>query len=415
MQFLWGAATSAHQTEGGLENDWTRWEERHSHRWSSPSLLDRIVRRIRGYQPPPSHTDPNSYVSGQATDFYNRYERDIELADRIGLNALRFSLEWSRVEPEPGEFSETALEHYGDVLDEARERGLEPVVTLWHFTHPQWFVEEVGWHDGRAPEVFERYVDRVVGALGEDVDLWVTMNEPMAYLTACYLFDNFPPERTRWRQLPAAYRHVVDAQQRASAAIQERDPTTRLGISVSAGCFEPYTEHLLNEWAAEGLRQLERDRFLRRVTGTLDWLGVNYYYHYRTDLLFRNLLEDDPPRSDLGWPLSPEGLGNVVERMGEFCEPVVVTEHGLADQDDEHRPWYIRESIEALDRARSTGTAVNGYFHWSLTDCLEWHRGRWPRFGLVEIDYDDGLARSLRESATTYRSLIEERDWSADW
>lgn len=166
MGFLWGASLSSHQVEGNLENDWTRREQRYADEWASQSLFDRLRDYIIGADPPECARNAENYHSGLATDHCNRYKEDIELADSIGLNALRFSIEWSRIEPEQGSIDQNAIDHYRAVIKNLRRRNIEPVVPIWHYAQPQWFVDEYGWHDNEAPEVFSEYVERVVDALG---------------------------------------------------------------------------------------------------------------------------------------------------------------------------------------------------------------------------------------------------------
>ena len=152
--FLWGAATASHQVEGHNHNDWSVWEKENA---------ERLSRESDGKYP------PENYISGQACDHYNRYEEDFDIAKSLGHNAHRFSVEWSRIEPEEGKFDEREIEHYRNIIKALRARGLEPFVTLWHWPLPPWLVKEGGWESPRAPEYFARYVDRVVRALNEHI------------------------------------------------------------------------------------------------------------------------------------------------------------------------------------------------------------------------------------------------------
>lgn len=412
MTFLWGASISSHQVEGDLENDWTRWERKHADRWAEPGLLDRLKDAVGAASRPGSATEPTNYISGQATDHFNRYEEDIDLAEDIGLNALRFSLEWSRLQPAEGDLDADAVAHYREKIASLRERGIEPVVTVWHYTHPQWFVDDYGWHHAEAPERFREYAERVQEAFGDTVTYWLTMNEPSAYVRASYVFDGFPPSDTAFWQAPRAFRNLVSAHREAYDVLAS--PDQQVGVALAAGSFEPYTDNVLNRKLAGLARHVERDAFLEALLPDLDFIGINYYIEYEVDVLGRNLLGESRPKSDMGWPLSPSGLEPLLCRMAEYDRPLVVTEHGLADSDDEHRGWYIRESIAALRRARERGAPVNGYLHWSLTDNFEWDKGFWPRFGLAEVDYED-QTRSLRSSSETYAEVIDSHDWEADW
>jgi beta-glucosidase len=412
VSFLWGASISSHQVEGGLENDWTRWERENATEWARTGLLGRLRNYVGSVDQPATAGDPDNYISGQATDHFNRYEEDADLAADIGLNALRFSLEWSRLQPTEGELDEEAVAHYREKIRALRDRGIEPVVTVWHYAHPQWFVDEYGWHNAVAPAKFYDYARRVRAAFGDLVTYWITMNEPSAYVRASYVFGGFPPAKTKIWQAPRAWRNLVRAHRRAYDALS--DPDNLVGVSLAAGSFEPYTDTVVNRKLAWLARYVERDAFLEGLLPALDFIGINYYIEYEVDVLGRNLLGDTRRRSDMGWPLSPDGLEALLCRMAEYDLPLIVTEHGLADSEDDHREWYIRESVAAIERARDRGAPVNGYLHWSLTDNFEWDKGFWPRFGLAAVDYED-QTRSLRDSSDAYAEVIAERDWDARW
>lgn len=415
MSFLWGASLSAHQTEGKCENDWTRWEHEQATTLALKNrLLGRLKYRDRWNDIRDDLADPGNYVSGRATDHYNRFREDIALADEIGLTALRLSFEWSRIQPEEGVVSDEALAHYQDVIAELRARDITPVVTLWHFTHPQWFIDEYGWAHEEAPRLFAEYVRTVADAFGDDIRFWLTVNEPSAWVRAAYVFDTFPPTDTSILNALTAWRHLVKAHRRAYEVLQARVSEATVGLSVAAGCFEPYTDNPVNRKLANLLRTVERDAFLDACLPAVDVIGLNYYIHYKVDMLFRNLLGESRPKSDLGWPLSPAGLYCLLMQMAQFDRPLLVTEHGLADAADDRRPWYLSESIAYLAQARDEGVPVNGYFHWALTDNFEWEKGFWPRFGLVAVDYDD-LSREPRESAAVYADIIAQKDWEARW
>lgn len=412
MTFLWGASISSHQVEGGVENDWTRWERENASEWARGGLLERARSVLGQASRPAAAADPSNYISGQATDHFNRYEEDADLAAEMGLNALRFSLEWSRLQPTEGELDADAVAHYREKIRALRDRGIEPVVTVWHYAHPQWFVDDYGWHHALAPAKFHDYARRVHDALGDLVTYWITMNEPSAYVRAAYVFGGFPPAKTKIWQAPRAWRNLVRGHRRA---YEELSTSANLvGVSLAAGSFEPYTDNVVNRKLAGLLRYVEHDGFLKALLPDLDFIGINYYIEYEVDVLGRNFLNGSKPRSDMGWPLSPGGLEDLCVRLAAYDLPLLVTEHGLADSDDEHRGWYIRESIEALERARAAGAPVNGYLHWSLTDNFEWDKGFWPRFGLAAVDYDDHT-RTLRDSTAVYADIIETNDWEATW
>lgn len=416
-EFLWGVASSSHQVEKSAPNEWLKESKGVAENNSGTSILTHVLHRDLLNSDQMRHQMLNRGSYSQKADkiaFEENYKSDYELAEEIGVNSSRVSLSWAKIEPERGEFSEEALDHYEEMIEHMKSKGIEPVVTLWHFTHPEWFFEDSGWSKPESVDLFARYVDKVTSRLGDKVDIWVTLNEPVGWLRSSYMIDKFPPKQTRRRDVIKAFRNLYKSHNSAYEKIKSNTQDTKVGISATSGCFEPYKPNVINKAISKLMRYIERDAFLDKCKDRLDYIGVNNYYHCKVDFLFRNQLST-VPRSDLKWPLSPDGLGKVCEQMyNRYSKPIIVTEHGLADHEDEHRGWYINESIESLKEKKDEGIPINGYFHWSLTDNIEWNEGRWPRFGLIEIDYETG-DRKIRESAEDYKRCIEESSISADW
>ncbi|MEK9174099.1 MAG: family 1 glycosylhydrolase, partial [Patescibacteria group bacterium] len=184
--FYWGAATASHQIEGGQTNNWTRFEQANAERLARESET--------AFQHNPhwekfraEATDPKNYISGAACDHWNRYKEDFDILKSLGLNSYRFSLEWSRIEPSEGVFSEEALSHYEDMLLALHERGITPFVTLWHWTLPLWLADKGGITHKDFPFYFERYTQRVVNRLGKHIRFWITLNEPDVVASHSYL------------------------------------------------------------------------------------------------------------------------------------------------------------------------------------------------------------------------------------
>lgn len=404
--FRWGVATAAHQVEGGLDNDWTRWERENAEQlaaeaaaeYSALEVWDDVQDRAE---------DPDNYISGRAVDQYHRYEQDIELAAELGVDTYRFSIEWSRIEPEPGEIDRSELEHYQDVVDTCREHGIEPVVTLWHFTSPGWFSDMGGWLQDDAPGIYASYVETVVDALGDDVDTWITLNEPVGYAYHTRYTGSWLEEDESALEAVGTVRNLAQAHREAYDIIEREQPGSMVGTANNVTCFEPASDGLVDRVMARIYRELEHGAFLRATWDRQDFVGVNYYMHRMVD--GRDWQQPGAgPNSDMGWELSPDGLGQVLRQLGGRGKPVFITEHGLADREDELRAEYIEESVDAIREAMEDGVDVMGYTHWSLLDNVEWDKGRWPRFGLIEVDHDDGLERSFRDSAHRYADIIEE-------
>lgn len=388
--FFWGAATSAHQVEGGQYNDWSEWER-------SPTRIGDLEKRglLKKY-------GKDNYLSGQACDHYQRYAEDFALAKTLGHNATRFSIEWSRIEPKEGVFDEAALAHYQDVVRTARAQGLEPFVTLWHWTVPLWFRDQGGWTNPRAPEVFSRYVERVVSTLGTEIKFWITLNEP-EIVAASYLAGRFPPQQRNLFSYFSAIRNLIKAHQRAYRVLKHAQPNMHVGIAHNVVDFEaahhnPWN-HLL-KWLANWW---VNDYFFDRIRNTQDFLGCNYYFHHRIDLWFNRNRNERV--SDMGWELFPSGIERVLVRLKKYNKPIYITENGLADANDRNRSWFLTETLRHAHRAFEDGADVRGYFHWSLLDNFEWDSGYWPRFGLVAVDRAT-QKRTPRSSASVYQKLI---------
>lgn len=382
--FLWGAATSAHQVEGNnVHSDWWNWEKR----------------------------TPGAHRSGRAADHYNRYAEDFKLARSLGHNAHRLSLEWSRIEPATGQWSRQAIDHYRDVLRQLRYQGLTTFVTLHHFTNPEWFARRDGWVSADSPELFERYVRFVAQQLGEYVDFWVTINEPIVYVSQAYWGRRWPPrERSVYKSL-RVISHMAKAHRRAYRVLHTYTPYTPVGFSKHAIAYLPeHTKHLDDRLVAGMEDWWFNHRFFELVGDTFDYVGLNYYFTKKLRVkLFPPRLADMPwdgAKSDMGWPIRPEGLTHVLLHMKRYNKPIYITENGLADRSDQKRAEFIRSHLRAVEVAQAKGVDVRGYLHWSLLDNFEWSDGFDPRFGLVEVDYDT-MERRPRPSAYVYKAIIE--------
>ncbi len=418
-RFLWGTGTSAHQVEGGNDqNDWWDWEK--------------LPGKIR-----------DGSRSGAACLAWDRYEEDLDLLRSFGLNAYRFSIEWSRIEPEPGRYDEGALDHYRRVLLACRARGITPMVTLHHFTNPRWFAALGGWETNRNIAHFARFARLAGERYGDLVDLWITINEPEVLALHGYDEGGWPPGvKDRSRAL-LVIANLLEAHALASAAIRETDRTDADGDGIAAlvgvakhwVLLEPLRwwnplEHLstaiqhgvFNVAIGRALRGDPIDfnipgarRVRRRVDalrGSSDFIGVNYYTRWMVDLFGKEPRCARPGAavSDLGWEFYPKGLERALVSCASFGLPLYVTENGIADGADRLRPAFIRKSLAALDRARARGVDVRGYFHWSLLDNFEWNDGYYGKFGLCAVNFGGAdRPRVPRPSAGTYAQEIERR------
>jgi len=381
--FLWGAATSAHQVEGGNTNsDWWRAEQSGTVR----------------------------FASGDACEHYTRYEADFDLAVELGHSAHRLSVEWARIEPEPGKFDAERIAHYVAVLSALKARGLKSFVTLHHFTNPGWLADRGGWLAPAVAKMFEEYVRAVVPALAPYVDVWLTINEPTTVPLQGYVHGEWPPHH-RGAYLSAL--RVIDAQaaahRRAYQAIHELVPDAQVGYTTALVNWRPRNPRsLYQRTLAKLIVGVANHRFSDKVNGATDLIGVQYYFTLPVGWAVGRPGDlQDAVKTDLGWDIVPDGLCDVtLDAWKRYGKPIYITENGLADADDSRRAAFIRDHLVQLRRAMQKGADVRGYLHWSLLDNFEWAFGFEPRFGLVEVNYAT-QERNPRASALTYRDIIK--------
>ena len=386
--FLFGAATPAHQVEGNNTNDWSEWEE-------SPERIGDLKKR---------GLNPEEFISGKACDHYTRFREDFDIAGELGHTAHRFSIEWSRIEPMQGTFDEDAIAHYREVIKALRERNIEPFVTLWHWPVPLWLRDIGGVESKEFPKFFERYVHKVVSELGSEVKFWITLNEPEIYASNSYFRGKWPPRKKNVFAYLKVLHHLIQAHRFAYTDIKKLKPEAQVGIAKNNVYFEAYQNTFINRAIKFAADWWWNQYFLRRIKNYQDFIGLNHYFHNRINLGFNK--NENKILSNMGWELYPEAIHEVLMDLKQYDKPVYITENGLADAKDEHRAWFIRQSLEQVDRAVSSGADVRGYLHWSLLDNFEWSDGFGPKFGLVEVDYKT-LERRVRPSAWEYKKLIE--------
>lgn len=383
--FLWGAATSAHQVEGNnIYNDWWEWEQAH--------------------QPP-------SLRSGQATDQYNLYKQDFDLAKDLNHNAHRLSIEWSRIEPREGEFNPAAIEHYVKLLKVLKSLNFTVMLTLWHFTLPLWVAQKGGWENGETPKLFERFVKKIVSEIGDYVDLWITINEPGVYIYETYIAREWPNARKSFLGQIKTFFNLASAHKRAYKFLHQTYPAGKpVGLAQNVMSFEPYHKHSIIEQLAVVVNDFFTNHLFYFLTkGTHDFLGINYYFHtrFKHKGLIPQRVGSSPQThdvSDLGWEIYPEGIFDVLTDLSDDI-PIYITECGIATTNDDRRNRFLTSYLQEVVRAIKLGVNVRGFFYWSLLDNFEWHLGFEPRFGLIEVDYET-QKRHLRTSALTYAEII---------
>lgn len=388
--FLWGSATSSYQVEGNNSNaDWWPWEIKAGHE-----------------------------RSGAACRHYEMYEQDFDLAKSLHHNTHRLSIEWSRIEPVEGQFSQKELEHYIKVILALRSRGIEPMVTLHHFTNPIWFAEKGNWVNPKNIAVFERYCDFVVRGLARHVHYWMTINEPTVYLSHSFIFGWWPPQAKSLWQARAVHDNLAEAHIRGYRLIhkiyQELNlPAPAVSIAQHIQCFVGCKNDFRDRFAVNWRNKWYNFEFLEKIAAanTMDFVGVNFYSRQLVDLSgwgLHNLTAEvcskdhDPvKKNSLGWDIYPQGFYEVLLKVKKYNLPVIITENGICTLDDDLRWEYITLHLKSLHAAMQEGLDVRGYLYWSLLDNFEWDKGFGPRFGLIHVDYPTGK-RTVKESAKKY-------------
>ncbi len=400
--FFIGAATAAHQVEGN---------NIHSDYWAQEHM---------------AHTDFLE-PSGDADDHYNRYEEDIRLMAGAGLNAYRFSIEWARIEPEEGKFEEKELEHYRDVIRACRENGLEPIVTLLHFTSPKWLISKGGWESEETPGYFARYVRYVIEGVGKELNYVCTINEAnmgvqVAAIAKRYMrqmqakmqsgktdgtvqmglnlekmmANQQAAEKERMEifgvaktecftspRTPHGDELVAEAHKAARAAIREIAPHIQVGLTLSLHDIQALPggeENAAKEW------EEEFTHYLPAIEGD-DFLGVQNYTRTRMDASGSLPVPEGAELTQMDYEFYPEALGHVIRKVArDFKGTLLVTENGIATDDDSRRVAFIEAALEGVGGCIAEGIPVKGYMYWSLMDNFEWQKGYSMRFGLIAVD-----------------------------
>ncbi|MGI6172420.1 MAG: glycoside hydrolase family 1 protein [Christensenellales bacterium] len=418
--FLWGAATSAVQIEGAWDAD-----------GKCPSIWDEASRRIRGGESPK-----------RACDHYYRYEEDVNLMAQIGLNSYRFSVSWCRVMPEKGKINEKGLRFYRNLVRELLARGIEPVVTLYHWDLPVWIEKEGGWKNPKIVSLFAQYVRAVVDALSGSVRYWITLNEPQMFLMRGYMVGTQAPFRFSPFSFRKLLRNMLLAHGEAVSVIRKRALLPpKIGLAVASATYIPdgesakhvdrahkysfegpigeigngiYTDPILLGKPSFLMRGALSEADLQIISQKIDFIGLNVYqpnnayYPHQARYWFK-------PRNMLGWVMDSRCMYWTIRHYHErYRIPVFITENGMPCEDalsedgfvhDRQRIRALNDHIQSMFRAISEGIPVIGYQHWSLLDNLEWRYGYKPRFGLIHVDFDT-LKRTIKDSGFRYAELI---------
>jgi len=360
--FYWGTATSAYQVEGGIKNDWS--------------------------------AAGGKYDAGIACDHYHRFEEDFDLAKQMNNNAHRFSIEWARIEPEEGKFDEKEIEHYREVILALKQRGLEPFVSLWHFALPVWFAKKGGWLNKDAPKYFEKFVEKIVSEYKDLVKFWIILNEPNnIYAAQSFLTGQWPPFARNWFKFRKVSKQLIETHKEVYKLIHEISPDAFVGIAQNHHYFKGILKIVNTIWNEE---------FLNKTENNQDFIGLNYYSSFS----IKGYLKSQGI-NDMGWGIHPQGIYGALMKLKRYNKPIYIIENGIPDNKDDKRAKFIIEHLKCVYRAIQEGIDVRGYFYWSLLDNFEWSFGFRPRFGLIEIDYNNNLKRIPRPSSKIYAEICK--------
>ena len=380
--FLWGSSTSAYQVEGGISNN----------DWATQGRLAK---------------------AGQASDHYRLYESDFRLAKKLHQNAHRLSIEWSRIQPEEGEWNDAEIEHYSKVLFFLKNQGLKTFVTLHHLTNPVWATKSGGWENPEIITNFVEYAAKIAVHLGQLVDFWITINEPGVYASLGYAQGIWPPFEKNYLKAYRVYDNMMSAHNKAYDVIHGYYPKAQVGLAQSISFKEPAEKHSRSGKLA--VKIADYIGITRAFKGIKqDFLGVNHYFYNRVKLSFGQIVKNLPPQGDLtdkGWEIYPRGLYEVLLKLKKYDKPIYITENGIADAKDLKRAKYITDYLQAVYRAMQKKVPVKGYFYWSLLDNFEWpikqdESGFDMRFGLIKVDFTS-QKRTIRKSAKMYAEICK--------
>ncbi len=389
-QFFFGASLSAHQVEGNnIYSDWWEFEQK--------------VLKPKGID-----------VSGDGTRHWDLYEEDFKLAQRLGHNAHRLSLEWAKIEPEEGKIDYEVINHYKHVLKYLINHGITPIVTLWHFTLPKWFADKGGFAKKDNLRDFVNYCKFIGTEFRYLLKFIITINEPIIYSYNSYMDGVWPPQQKSYWKTMKIINHLILAHKRSYHALKGINPEYMVGIAKNNQVFRlERKKNVLDLGMMKYINYIWNHRYLDKCKQHLDFIGLNYYFYHCVKVdtnLVNNFYQFSYPttrRTDMNWEVYPKGLYITTQNLAKrYKLPIIITENGVADRNDKLRTDFIKEGLYWIFKSRADGADIFGYLHWALTDNFEWAFGYKPRFGLIEVEYKD-YNRTIRPSALVYQELIK--------
>ncbi len=360
--FLWGASTAAHQVEGGTHNQWSVWEQKNAQRLAA-TFEQRLSWLPEFASIKAEGTDPANYISGNGVEHYERYKDDFDMLVQLNMNAFRFSIEWSRIEPEEGKWDQQAIRHYHDYITELRRRGIEPLPTLWHWTMPVWFADKGGFEKRQNVQYFVRFAHKMVTEYGAELRYLLTLNEPNVYTVLSYFTGEWPPQRKSVWQSIRVYGVLARAHREAYAVIKRVKPELQVGIAMAmSGSTTDRKSDIIGKLVANVAGQAWNHWFLSRIRLQQDIIGVNYYFANHYHAVKR--VYPRQPLNDLGWYMEPSNIEQVlISTWRRYKRPIIITENGLADAHDTHRKWWLEETPPSMYLSFPQFVVLLFFFH----------------------------------------------------
>ena len=415
--FAWGTATAAHQVEGNnINNNWYQWELQFD---------ENNVSRIH-----------NGDRSALAADHWNRYPEDIKLMKELGVNHYRFSIEWSRIEPQKGTIDQSALIHYRKMTKALIEANITPVITLHHFTHPIWFEAMGAFEKADNIKHFVEFSEIVFNELGDLIPIWCTINEPAIFVSEGYFNGVFPPGKKDTELAGVVMKNLLNAHVEVYRHLKSlpNGPSVKIGIVKNIFQFDPFRRwHVLDWFISRILNDIFTNEPLNffkygkssfympgmvddeiinaEAVGSLDFIGLNYYsrmhvkgqINQKEPFVIKTRKKDI--QTDMDYSMYGEGLYRALHTISSLGVPIYITENGLADSSDKIRPIFIKRYLYATSKALKDGLDIRGYFYWSLMDNFEWAKGYEMKFGLYKVDFNT-QKRTLREGSKAFIEII---------
>lgn len=416
--FLWGTATAAFQVEGtNAPSNWTMWEE---------SVDAKGVPRIKDAQ-----------RVGKSCDHLNLYADDIKnMNSDLGCNSYRFSVAWSRVEPEEGKFDQNAIDHYSKMIDACLENGVEPMVTFHHFSHPLWFEKKGSFERQENIHYFHRFAKKLFQNYSDRVTYWCTHNECAPFATMGWGLGVFPPGVNAPKHMGNVLLNLMRSHSGLYHLLKAEDNASKVQVGLVKNIFQfdpwsrwnpvhwlicNYVDEIYNESLIGTIRDghfrirafplLSMDVSMPEAKGATDFIGLNYYSQLLINLRrgadpFSNWKREGQIMTDFPYATYPEGFYRAIKRISQLNKPIIVTENGIPDNQDDRREDWIVRYVYAMKKAMSEGIDIRGYHYWSLLDNFEWAEGYDMRFGLYEVNFET-QERKLREGAKCYGRIIK--------